>query len=219
MLTDYQLTLNNRSYPALLKEIHNPPQILYIKTKKRVNTLFKKPAVAIVGTRNSTSYGRVATCKITSQLVKRGFTIVSGLARGIDILAHKTAILENGLTIAVLGSGIDRIYPPEHIPVAQEIIKNGAIISEFPLGTRALPGNFPIRNRVISGLSLGVVVVEAGVKSGAMITVSYAAEQGREVFAIPGPITSPYSQGTNELIKKGAKLVTDISDILEELPK
>lgn len=212
------LTLNDKDYPKLLKEIADPPPVLYVKTNLSLTGLFQKQAIAIVGTRNISSYGRVVTQKITQELVDRGITIVSGLARGIDVCSHKAAIEAGGLTLAVLGSGIDQIYPAEHLRMAEEIVRNGALISEFPLGMRAFPGNFPVRNRIISGLSQGVVVTEAAEKSGTMITASYAADQGREVFAVPGPITSPLSAGTSALLKKGAKLVTGVADILEELP-
>lgn len=214
-----KLTLKDKNYPKLLREIANPPAVLYIKTLKSLEEIFTRPAVAVVGTRNISSYGRIVTQKITKDLVKHGITIVSGLAKGVDVCAHITALENNGLTIAVLGSGIDSIYPAEHLRIANQIVENGALISEFPLGTRASPGNFPIRNRIISGLSLGVVITEAAEKSGTMITASFAADQGREVFAVPGPITSPYSAGTSALIRKGAKIVTNINDILEELPK
>lgn len=212
------LTLNDKDYPKLLKEIADPPPVLYVKTSLSLNYLFSKKALAVVGTRRISSYGRIITQKITGELVHRGIVIISGLARGVDICAHQETIESGGLTIAVLGSGIDEIYPAENIRIAQEITKHGALISEFPLGMRAFPGNFPIRNRIISGLALGVVVTEAAEKSGTMITASYAADQGREVFAIPGPITSLLSAGTSALLKKGAKLVTGISDILEEIP-
>ena len=212
------LTLNDKDYPKLLKEIADPPPVLYVKSNISLDNLFLRPAIAVVGTRNISSYGRVVTQKITQGLVDRRITIVSGLARGIDVCSHKTAIEAGGLTLAVLGSGIDQIYPAEHLRIAEEITQHGALVSEFPLDMRAYPGNFPIRNRIISGLSLGVVVTEAAEKSGTMITASYAADQGREVFAVPGPITSPLSAGTSALLKKGAKLVTKVEDILEELP-
>lgn len=213
----YKISLRDDYFPALLKEISNPPDTLYIKSQKSLKELFKNPCIAVVGTRHITSYGIEVTKKIILDLVKAGFTIVSGLAKGVDYLAHREALNNHGTTIAVLGSGVDRIYPPEHEKIAQEIIKNGALMSEFPKDSKAAPQNFPVRNRIISGLSLGIVVTEAAEKSGTMITASYAAEQGREVFAVPGPITSVYSKGTNSLIKKGAKLVNEVSDILEEL--
>lgn len=211
------VSIDDKIYPPLLKEIQNPPRQLYINSKIDINKLFRTKTIAVVGTRNITTYGREVTKKITLELVKNGFVIVSGLARGIDYIAHQTALDQGGLTIAVLGCGLDRIYPAEHARLALEIIKNGALVTEFPLHTQITRQNFPIRNRIISGLSLGVVICEAAEKSGTMITASFAADQGREVFAIPGPITSPTSSGVSALLKKGAKLVTNVHDILEEL--
>jgi DNA processing protein len=170
-----------------------------------------------VGSRNSSSYGRNITKRLTRTLTQRGFTIVSGLARGIDTAAHRGALETGGRTIAVLGSGIDVIYPPENKPLAEEIAGNGAILSEFPLGTEPEAVNFPARNRVISGLSLGTVIVEASFKSGSLITARLALEQGREVFAVPGNIDSPWSKGTNRLIKEGARPVADFGDIIAEV--
>lgn len=210
-------------YPKLLKEIEGKPPLLYVKIGPigpigQIGGLFQKKAVAVVGTRKVTSYGRQVTEMITEGLVSAGLVIVSGLARGVDRIAHETALNNGGLTMAVLGCGLDLIYPPEHKDLAEKIVEsNGAIISEFPLGMQAVPGNFPARNRIISGLSLGVIVTEAAEDSGSLITASCAGEQGREVFAVPGPITSPLSKGTSELIKKGAKLVSGVEDILEEL--
>ena len=176
-------------------------------------------AVAIVGTRRITPYGRAATAQLASELAQAGVTVVSGLARGVDTVAHSTSIESGGRTLAVLGSGVDIIYPPENKTLARRIVDEGAgaIISEYPLGTLPEPTNFPPRNRIISGLSLGVLVVEAGEKSGALITVSFALEQNRDVFAIPGPITSRMSDGPNRLLKQGAKCVTCAQDILDEL--
>ena len=211
------------SYPKFLKEIADFPPVLYIKckeqsTENKVKDVFLRKAIAVVGTRKVTSYGRQVTEMITEGLVSAGLVVVSGLARGVDEIAHQTTINSKGLTIAVLGCGLNYIYPPEHKKLAEEIVNTGgAIISEFPLDMQAVPGNFPARNRIISGLSLGVVVTEAAEDSGSLITASDAAEQGREVFAVPGPITSPLSKGTSELIKKGAKLVSCVGDILEEL--
>lgn len=211
------------SYPKLLKEISDFPPVLYIKykvpsTENLVENIFMKKAIAVVGTRKVTAYGRQVTEMITEGLVSAGLVVVSGLARGVDEIAHQTTINSNGLTIAVLGCGLNLVYPPEHKKLTEEIIKTGGVIvSEFPLDMQAVPGNFPARNRIISGLSLGVVVTEAAEDSGSLITASDAAEQGREVFAVPGPITSPLSKGTSELIKKGAKLVSCVGDILEEL--
>lgn len=215
------LCSEEESYPKLLKEIAGKPPILYVKSAKDIEAsgkILSAKAIAVVGTRKVTGYGRQVTEMITEGLVDSGLVIVSGLARGVDEIAHETAINNKGLTIAVLGCGLDLVYPPEHKELANRIVKlGGALVSEFPLGMAAVPGNFPARNRIISGLSLGVVVTEAAEDSGSLITASDAAEQGREVFAVPGPITSPLSKGTSELIKKGAKLVSGVEDILEEL--
>ncbi len=203
------------SYPKILKEIGSPPIGLFIKGEI---TIQDSRAIGVVGTRKISPYGRQVTEKFVNELTTAGFTIVSGLARGVDSVAHRVALGSGGRTIAVLGCGLDRIYPPEHKPLAEQIIKNnqGAVVSEFPLGMQAMPGNFPARNRIISGLSLGVLVTEGASKSGTKITAKLAADQNREVFAIPGPITSALSEGPAELIKMGAKLVTNIKDILEE---
>ncbi len=211
------ISAEEETYPKLLKEIEDRPPVLYVKGRE-IDQIFSGKAVAVVGTRKVTDYGRQVTEIITRGLVKAGLVVVSGLARGVDKIAHETTINNKGKTIAVLGGGLDLIYPPEHQGLAKRIVESGgAIISEFPLGTPAIAGNFPTRNRIISGLSLGVLVTEAAEKSGSLITASRAAEQGREVFAVPGPITSPFSAGTTELIKKGAKAVTGIGDILAEL--
>jgi DNA processing protein len=173
--------------------------------------------VAVVGTRRASTYGREVTRRLVSVLAQSGVTIVSGLARGIDAVAHQTALEAGGRTIAVLGCGIDLVYPPEHRELARRIAAQGALVSEYPLGTQPEPGNFPPRNRIISGLSLGVVITEAGRDSGALITADYAAEQGRDVFAVPGSILSAGCAGTNRLIQDGAKPVLDAADILQEL--
>jgi len=211
-----KITLSDSNYPRLLKEISDPPQVLYLKgeIKKEDET-----AIAIVGTRNYTSYGKRIAEEITSDLVERGITIISGLAKGIDTFVHKTALEKGGRTIAVLGSGIDlkSLYPASNRGLAEKIINNGAILSEYPPGTRAKKYFFPQRNRIISGLSLGVIVVEAPHKSGALITANCALEQNREVFAVPGPVYSSSSEGTNRLIQSGAKLTMNANDVLEEL--
>lgn len=215
------LCCEEESYPKMLKEIEGKPPLIYIKRQKlkgKSQNLFEKKAVAVVGTRKITGYGRQVTEMITEGLVSSGLVIVSGLARGVDEVAHETTLKCGGITIAVLGCGLDLIYPPEHKDLAERIVGGGgALVSEFPLGMQAVPGNFPARNRIISGLSLGVVVTEAAEDSGSLITASCAGEQGREVFAVPGPITSPLSAGTSALMKKGAKVVTGVDDILEEL--
>jgi len=201
-------------YPIRLKEIYDPPALLFVKGSiSKVND----KCVAIVGTRSPSSYGKLVTEQICSGLVNSGYTIISGLARGVDTIAHQTAVKLNGRTIAVIGSGFDYMYPPENKRLAEMIAESGAIISEFPFQTIPDPANFPRRNRIISGLSLGILISEAGSKSGALITAYHALEQNREVFAIPGQITSVRSSGTNRMIQEGAKLVTDISDILQEL--
>ncbi|MBZ4666777.1 DNA-processing protein DprA [Mahella sp.] len=201
-------------YPKNLKETYNPPPTLYVKGK--IDNVKDEMAVAVVGTRRCSAYGRTVTDKLCSQAAAAGITIVSGMARGIDGLAHKAAIDAGGRTLAVLGCGVDMIYPPEHKPLYYDIISHGAVISEFPPGMEPLRGNFPQRNRIISGLSLATLVIEAGNTSGALITADFALEQGRDVMAVPGNITSPNSIGTNRLIKQGAKPITDVQDILEE---
>lgn len=208
------LTWNDPSYPARLKEIYDLPPVLY----KR-GTLIPEDewAVAVVGTRRPTVYGRQVTEQLISDLARNRITVVSGLARGIDSIAHETALKWQGRTIAVMGCGLDMVYPPEHLKLAQAIMEHGCLLSEHPLGTLPRAENFPRRNRLMSGISLGVLVVEAGEKSGALITANFAVEQNREVFAVPGSVLSPTCSGTNRLIQQGAKLVLSIQDILEEL--
>ncbi|MFW6182869.1 MAG: DNA-processing protein DprA [Chloroflexota bacterium] len=210
------LTWDSPDYPRYLREAPPPPPVLYVAGDMREADRW---AVAVVGTRRKSMYGEQVTRELVSGLVRNNVTIVSGLARGIDYIAHDTAVKQGGRTIGVLGSGIDHIYPPEHRNLARKIVKEqrGAIISDYALGTEPESKNFPPRNRIISGLSLGVVVIEAGKRSGALITANYALEQDREVFAVPGRITSKGSAGTNRLIQQGAKLVTEVEDILEEL--
>ena len=200
-------------YPSLLKEIPSPPLVLYLKGKKEILTKF---CFAIVGTRLASLYGKMMAEKIASTLASLGLVIVSGLARGIDTYAHQGALKE-GVTVAVLGSGLLNIYPKENISLAKKIVEKGAVISEFPLRTPPFRRNFPQRNRIISGVSYGVLVVEAPKRSGALITARFALEQNREVFALPGEAFSPTSKGTHFLIKEGAKLVDSLEDILEEL--
>ncbi len=204
----------DKDYPELLKQIHDAPVILYIKGNIEEED---KYSLAIVGSRLSTTYGRCIADKLSGELSSIGFTIISGMARGIDSVAHKSAIKRGGRTIAVLGSGIDVIYPPENAGLGEKIIEHGSVISEFPPKTKPNRENFPVRNRLISGLSLGVLVIEASIKSGSLITANYALEQGREVFAIPGNIMSNNTLGTHKLIQKGAKLVHNVDDIIEEL--
>lgn len=205
----------SEGYPRYLKEITHPPPLIYVRGQ--MNEL-DDWAIAVVGTRRKTAYGRQVTTDLVRGLVSNQVTIVSGLARGIDSIAHQTAVEMGGRTIAVLGSGLDIIYPSENRSLANKIVSgHGALISEFALGTKPEGKNFPPRNRVISGLSLGVIVVEAGRRSGALITADFALEQDREVFAVPGNVTSPASRGTNSLIQEGAKLVRNVEDVLEEL--
>lgn len=207
-------TILEDEYPRNLKEIHDPPPVLYVKGDIKEED---ECAIGIVGSRKATDYGIRTAGRLAERLAGLGITIVSGLALGIDSASHKGAVNAKGRTIAVLGCGLKYVYPKSNTWLSRDILKNGAIISEYPFETEARPENFPARNRIISGMSLGVVVVEAGEKSGSLITADFALEQGREVFAVPGNISSPNSKGTNTLIKNGAKLVSNIDDILEEL--
>jgi DNA processing protein len=202
-------------YPALLDEVYDPPLVLYARGE--MDTL-KMPAVAIVGTRKPTVYGLQMAQGISSDLGSRGISVISGMARGIDAAAHRGCLDANGRTIAVLGCGIDVVYPREHKQLTEKIMKNGLLLSEFPPGTSPSPQNFPVRNRIISGLAWGTLVVEASEYSGSLITARLAMEQNREVFALPGNLTSPQSFGPNFLIKQGAKLVQSWRDVVEELP-
>jgi len=204
----------DKDYPESLKNIYAPPVVLYVK-----GTILPQDdiAIAIVGSRLASFYGLQQAERLGFELASRGITIVSGLARGIDSASHRGALKAKGRTIAILGSGLAHIYPEEHKALAEEISRNGAVISEFPMRTIPDKGNFPKRNRIISGLSLGVVVVEAAERSGALITSDIALEEGREVFAVPGKVDSITSKGTNRLIKQGAKLAETVDDILEEL--
>jgi DNA processing protein len=204
----------DKEYPESLGQIDDSPILIYYYGEFLDND---KYSIAIVGSRNMTEYGLMVADKLSYELASLGITIISGMARGIDSIAHKGALKANGRSIAVLGSGIDKPYPYENRSLFYKLSRSGVVISEFPLGTPPIKENFPKRNRLISGLSLGVVVVEATINSGSLITAYYAIEQGKEVFAVPGNIFSKYSEGTNLLIKKGAKLVYKIDDILEEL--
>lgn len=206
------LTLEDDEYPELLKYIYDPPLVLYVR-----GTIPKQNAVAMVGSRRASGYGIETAVRISSQLASSGILVVSGMARGIDTASHCGALKEDSPTVAVLGCGVDIPYPPENLSLMEQIIEHGAVVSEYRPGTRPAPYHFPSRNRIISGMSSGTVVVEAGIKSGSLITAKYALEQGREVFAVPGNINHFNSQGTNLLIKDGAKIVTNIDDILEEL--
>ncbi len=208
------LTWDSSDYPGLLRQIADAPPVLFVRGTL---TPADEWSVALVGTRKATVYGREVTHRLATDLVQNRVTLVSGLARGIDSIAHKAALDAGGRTLAVLGSGVDFIYPTEHRKLAEAIVENGALISDYPLGTRPEAANFPARNRIISGLSLGVVVVEADVKSGALITADFALDHGREVFAVPGSILSPASAGCNRLLRDGASVVTEVGDILETL--
>jgi DNA processing protein len=208
------LTWNDVGYPALLKEIDDAPPVIYVRGELSTSDEW---AVSIVGTRRPTPYGRQVAEELAYQMASHGICVVSGLARGIDAIAHRVALQAGGRTIAVLACGLDSIYPPEHAKLAREIAEHGALVSEYPLGTQPRGDYFPRRNRIMSGISLGVLVVEGDIKSGAIITARWAADQNREVFAVPGSIFSPQSRGTNDLIQQGAKLVQRIDDVLEEL--
>ena len=196
------LTWDDEQYPSRLKEIDQPPPVLYVK-----GSFFKEDtwAVAVVGTRRVSAYGRQVTEEIASYLAANGVTVVSGLARGVDAFAHQAALQAGGRTLAVLGCGVDQVYPPEHRGLAEKVIASGALLSDYAPGTPPDASNFPPRNRIISGLSMATVVVEAGDTSGALITAQFAVDQGREVFAVPGNIYAPQSRGTNRLISQGAR--------------
>lgn len=206
--------LDSQDYPAWLKSIFDPPLVLFVKGQILPQDYF---AIAIVGTRLASFYGRSMAEKLTSQLVQKGFTIISGGARGIDTFSHQATLRLKGRTIVVLGCGLDITYPLENKKLFEEIAQNGAIISEFPMACQPNKQNFPMRNRIISGLSLGVVVIEAPQRSGALITAFHALEQGREVFSVPGKADSFTSRGTHQLLREGAKLVESADDIIEEL--
>jgi len=207
------VTCQDPLYPANLLNIYDYPPYLYVKGSLCPEEI----GVAIVGSRLASTYGKYVTEKLSRELALKGITVVSGLARGIDSAAHRGALAGKGRTIAVLGSGLDIVYPPENEALAADITAQGALVTEYPFGTPPNAPNFPARNRLISGISLGVVVVEAGEKSGSLITARIAAEQGRSVFAVPGAIESAGSRGTNRLIKQGAKLIENVEDILEEI--
>jgi DNA processing protein len=208
------LTLNDPDYPRLLRHIPLPPPVLYVR-----GTLLPTDelAIGVVGTRRSTSYGTDMTARISRGLAEAGVTVVSGLALGIDTVAHRVALESDGRTLAVFGCGLDTIYPPRNRMLAERIVDNGALVSEYALGTKPDARNFPVRNRIISGLSRGVVVVEAPTRSGALITTSFAADQGRDVFAVPGSALSSASSGCHELIRNGATLITGAEQILDHL--
>ncbi len=208
------LNLADERYPERLRTIPDPPPVLYCDGLPGPED---RLAIAVVGARRATSYGVRVTEALARDLARLGFTIVSGMARGIDAAAHRGALAAGGRTIAVLGCGLDVVYPPEHDRLKAEIARSGSVMTEFPPGTRPLASHFPRRNRILSGLALGVVVVEAAEGSGSLITARLALDQGREVFAVPGPLDAPLSRGPHGLIKQGAKLVETVEDIMEEL--
>ena len=208
------ISRDDDNYPAALAQIPAPPPLLYVRGQI---SAVDDWSIAVVGTRSPSTYGREVTRRIVGELAAAGVTIVSGLAMGVDAVAHATALEVGGRTLAVLGSGLDQVYPERNRALAEQVVGNGALISEFPLGTKPTPQLFPVRNRIISGLALATLVIEAGAKSGALITVRNALDQGRDVFAVPGPIFSPKSAGPNQLIRDGAGLVTCGQDILEAL--
>jgi DNA processing protein len=207
------VTMNDPDYPQLLLHIPDPPPFLYLQGQLDHTS----KTIAMVGSRMASSYGRSIARRLSAELAAYGLTVVSGMARGIDTAAHVGAIEGGGKTVAVLGSGLERIYPAQNYLLSRNIINNGAVISEFPLHTEPEPHHFPIRNRIISGMSIGTIVVEAAKKSGSLITARLAAEQNREVFAVPGSIKSYKSMGAHTLIKQGAKLVENVQDVLEEI--
>lgn len=207
------ITRADPGYPEALTHIHDPPLALYV----RGNLIdADRHAIGVVGSRHCTHYGTQSADRLCFQLAKQGYTVVSGLARGIDAAAHQGALKGRGRTLAVLGCGIDQVYPAEHKNLAEEIVRSGALVTEFPVGFKPTRQSFPQRNRIISGLAKGVLLVEAAPGSGAMMTVDAANEQGRLVFAVPGRIDNPSARGCNQLIKNGAKLVEDVDDILDE---
>lgn len=209
------ITIHDACYPRQLREIFDPPLLLFAIGKTE---LLSSPSIAVVGTRRPTPYGLAAAERLSADLSRAGLTIISGMARGIDTAAHRAALAEEGQTVAVLGCGVDVLYPVENRKLYEEIGRRGVLVSEFPLGAPAYPQNFPIRNRIVSGVSLGVVVVEGAQHSGSAITAKLAMDQGREVFAVPGNIISKMSWGPNLLIKQGAKLVQEWTDVTNELP-
>jgi DNA processing protein len=208
------VTLKDSAYPKRLRDIYDPPPLLYVRGELKEEDEF---AISIVGSRKTSPYGRGMTERMSQELARHGITIVSGMARGIDSLAHWGALSGGGRTIAVLGCGVDVIYPPENRNLFTKIMDHGAVLSEFPMGSPPEGGHFPKRNRIISGLSIGVLVVQASAESGSLITAGFALEQGREVFAVPGNVGAEGSRGTHQLIKEGAKLVESSEDILEEI--
>lgn len=213
------ITFKDFSYPPLLREIPSAPYILYIKSDLELSKIFSEPMIAVVGSRKMTSYGKQVAYSFSRELALAGISVVSGMALGVDAEAHLGALEAKGKTIAILGSGLDdkNIGPKTNFNLSRKIINSGALVSDFPIDTESLPAYFPARNRLMAGLTLGTLVVEAAASSGSLITANLALEFNREVFSVPGPIFSPSSEGTNNLLRSGAKLVTSIKDILEEL--
>ena len=209
------ITAEDAEYPSALREIHDPPIVLYVRGQL---TERDRNAVAVVGSRKATHYATESAKKLSFQMAYAGLTVASGLARGIDTAAHQGALAAKGRTIAVIGSGLGELYPPENAELADRIAASGAVISEFPIDTKPDRQTFPIRNRIVTGLSFGVLVVEAGANSGALISANMAAEQGRTLYAVPGRIDAPSALGSNRLIQQGAKLVITVDDILDDLP-
>ncbi|HEY8499587.1 MAG TPA: DNA-processing protein DprA [Clostridia bacterium] len=207
------ITQEDEEYPELLKNIADPPVCLYVRGNIRRDEI----SIGVVGSRRASGYGLTTTRKISSELAEYGICVISGMARGIDTAAHQGALSSGGRTIAVFGCGLDIVYPPENRRLMERIIENGAVVSEYPPGTIPAPHHFPVRNRIVSGMSIGVLVVEAGEKSGSLITAQLALEQGRDVYALPGNVISINSRGTNKLIQDGAKLVTSVHDIIDEI--
>lgn len=207
------VTLDDNDYPYLLKNICDPPICLYVKGK----LLAEETSIAVVGSRKASGYGLSSARRISADLSEYGICVISGMARGIDTAAHQGALSAGGRTIAVLGCGLDIVYPPENKRLMERILEKGAVISEYPPGVQPAPHHFPIRNRIVSGMSVGVLVVEASEKSGSLITAQLALEQGRDVYALPGNVISINSKGTNRLIQDGAKLVTSVQDVIDEI--
>jgi DNA processing protein len=208
------ITLDDPEYPRLLREIHDPPTVLYVWGRL---TEKDHQAIGVVGSRRTSHYGLECAKKLSYQIAYAGLTVVSGLALGIDSAAHQGALAAKGRTVAVLGGGLRHLYPGENRPLAELIVSSGAVVTEFPMDTTPDRQTFPMRNRIISGWGFGLLVVEAGLNSGALISAAQAGEQGRNLYAVPGPINRPTSQGTNRLIQQGAKLVTSVDDIIEDL--
>jgi DNA processing protein len=208
------ITINNNRYPRLLKHIYNPPIVIYVRGNMKLNSTF---GISVVGSRKATDYGKKVAYCISKELSSKGFTVVSGMAKGIDAYAHLGSLDGGSGTAAVLGCGVDVVYPFENKKLMEKIIEKGVLVSEYPPGTKPKASYFPVRNRIISGMCFGTLVVEAEIKSGSLITSNFALEQGREVFAVPGNINSSLSEGCNDLIKQGAKLVMSADDIIEEI--